>query len=306
MSVAVYTSEDASAPILTGAVGSLIALLDAVLVNGYGSKTAAGWAKSFSGTNLAVYAPAKLSHELQPFYAIDDTVTTYASIAGFRNMTSVTAGLFRFPAIGTNRYIVKTDTAGAGVRRWKIVADARTAYIMVQPTVSSDWELTHIGAFNSFRPQDPCPYLLEATTATTAYGASFAVMLNTAFNSITNPTPLAIGYSGQGDAVTGGNHSDTIKSVSATYLGINSGTGLQNINPADGAIHFAPVWIHEPTQVLRGTLRGLWNPMGNLPLVSEATITGSGNLSGKTLLGMTFKHTNQCQAAIETSDTWAA
>ena len=38
----VYRSDDAGAPNLTGAAGSLIAILDAVLVNGYGAKPAAG------------------------------------------------------------------------------------------------------------------------------------------------------------------------------------------------------------------------------------------------------------------------
>lgn len=42
MTVRVYRWDDASAPTLTGQLGSLITLLDAVLVNGYGSKTAAG------------------------------------------------------------------------------------------------------------------------------------------------------------------------------------------------------------------------------------------------------------------------
>jgi hypothetical protein len=308
MTVRTYTSEDASAPVLTGAVGSLIALLDACLVNGYGSETAAGWAKSFSGTNLAVYAPAKLLHELQPYYRIDDTATTYAGIAGFRNMTDVNTGLFRFPAIGTNRYVLKTDTAGASPRRWKIVADERTAHIMIQPSISNDWELTHIGAFKSFRPIDPCPYLLEAAGTTGVYGTNYAVMLNvntsTCMTDFASPTPLAIGYSGKGDAVTGGNHSDMFKTRASSYMGLVSANGMQPINPADGAIHFAPVWIHEPTQVLRGILRGFWNPLGQLPLASEQVITGSGQMAGKTLLGMQFRHAQQCQVAFETSNTW--
>ena len=55
MTVTVYLSTDASAPTLDGNVGSLITVLDAVLVNGYGAKAAAGWTKAFSGTNKAAY-----------------------------------------------------------------------------------------------------------------------------------------------------------------------------------------------------------------------------------------------------------
>jgi hypothetical protein len=43
MTVRIYRSTDGSAPVLTGQAGKLTDLLDAILVNGYGSKTAAGW-----------------------------------------------------------------------------------------------------------------------------------------------------------------------------------------------------------------------------------------------------------------------
>jgi hypothetical protein len=55
MTVRVYRSTDASAPVLTGQVGSLTALLDAVLVNGYGALTAAGWSINQTTTNKRGY-----------------------------------------------------------------------------------------------------------------------------------------------------------------------------------------------------------------------------------------------------------
>ena len=56
MTVIVYRWDDPSAPVLSSpSAGSLIGVLDACLVNGYGSKAAAGWTKAFSGTKLAAY-----------------------------------------------------------------------------------------------------------------------------------------------------------------------------------------------------------------------------------------------------------
>jgi hypothetical protein len=55
MTVRVYRSTDASAPVLTGQVGSLTALLDAVLVNGYGALSAAGWTIAQTTTNKRGY-----------------------------------------------------------------------------------------------------------------------------------------------------------------------------------------------------------------------------------------------------------
>ena len=53
--VNIYRSTDASAPTLEGVNGSLVALLDACLVNGYGSQSAAGWTIAYTTTNKRVY-----------------------------------------------------------------------------------------------------------------------------------------------------------------------------------------------------------------------------------------------------------
>ena len=53
MTVRIYKSTDSGAPTLTGQAFSLISLLLACLVDGYGSKAAAGWTKPYTGTNLA-------------------------------------------------------------------------------------------------------------------------------------------------------------------------------------------------------------------------------------------------------------
>ena len=76
MTVRVYSSTDASAPVLTGQVGSLIAVLDACLVNGYGTKTAAGWTKPFAdASNTAVYRSGSGSRAFFRFFD-DGTAAT--------------------------------------------------------------------------------------------------------------------------------------------------------------------------------------------------------------------------------------
>ena len=49
-----YQSSDVGAPIFYGTSGSLVDLLDACLVNGYGSKSGAGWIKPFPNTGNKV------------------------------------------------------------------------------------------------------------------------------------------------------------------------------------------------------------------------------------------------------------
>lgn len=135
MTVTVYRSTDTSAPSLTGQAGSLITVLDAVLVNGYGSKTAAGWGKALSGTNVAAYRPASGNR----FYlGVDDSDAQNARMRGFEAMG--TAGVAQagsgntgpFPTdtqVSGGAYVYKSSAASAQVRPWLILASA-TFFVM--------------------------------------------------------------------------------------------------------------------------------------------------------------------------------
>lgn len=115
MTVTIYRSSDASAPGLTGQAGSLIGVLDACLVNGYGAKAAAGWAKEFSGTNLAVYrAPSGNRLRIR----VNDTGTTVARVVGYETMTDVDTGVNPFPTaaqVSGGLYVRKSETADSTV-----------------------------------------------------------------------------------------------------------------------------------------------------------------------------------------------
>jgi len=91
----IYTSTDAGAPQLTGQAGSLLALLRAVLVNGYSTgataKAPLGWTQEFSGTNKAVFRnnPTTGSgYRLR----IDDTQAREARMRAYTTMTNVDTG----------------------------------------------------------------------------------------------------------------------------------------------------------------------------------------------------------------------
>ena len=88
MAIYYYTNTSPGAPTLTGAAGSLITLLDWLLV------TNLGWTKEFSGTNLASYRAATGNR----FYlGVDDTTALYSRVRGFATMT---AGFEKFSLYG--------------------------------------------------------------------------------------------------------------------------------------------------------------------------------------------------------------
>jgi hypothetical protein len=130
-----YSWNDASAPVLANTAGAFITVLDAVLVNGYGSQPAAGWTKDFSGTNLAVYrAPALTgspSEGLRYYYRFDDTQTTEARVRGYETMSDVNTGTNPFPTAGqaTNGAIFAKNAAAF---HWYIIADDQTVFVYVR------------------------------------------------------------------------------------------------------------------------------------------------------------------------------
>lgn len=121
MSVNHYHHDDAGAPVLSGQAGALVALLDAVLVNGYGSKAGLGWTIAFSAPDKRVYRLDSTVNSGR-YLRVDDTTTTYATITGYDAMTDIDTGTGRFPAAG-DVYWRKSQTADATSRLWDVYGD---------------------------------------------------------------------------------------------------------------------------------------------------------------------------------------
>jgi hypothetical protein len=122
-----FTSDDAGAPALYGAAGRLIAVLDWLLV------TKGGWAKPYTGTNLATYRSATGNR----FYMrVDDTQATYSRLRGYRAMTGISAGSNLFPDTtlcpSASWGIVKSGVADSTPRRYWGVRTNRYLYLAVE------------------------------------------------------------------------------------------------------------------------------------------------------------------------------
>lgn len=171
MTVRLYKSTDASAPVLTGQVGSLVALLDAVLVNGYGSQTAAGWTKPFSITNKGAYLQNTTgSNNPSGMYLyVDDTGpgaggAREARLCGFETMSAITpTGTGQFPTTAqmtapSGALVArKSATADATARAWTIIANGQTIYMFFEsgdqtnPFAATTFAF---GDFKSFKASD--------------------------------------------------------------------------------------------------------------------------------------------------------
>lgn len=171
MTVTVYKSTDAGAPVLTGQVGSLVALFDACLVNGYGAKAAAGWTKPFAAANKGAYKQnvTGSNNPTGMYVYVDDSgpgagVAREARVCGFETMTAITpTGTGQFPTaaqslIGAGYLVIrKSITADAVARPWTLVATGQTFYLFVESgdqTIPLGTTTFSFGDFRSYKNGD--------------------------------------------------------------------------------------------------------------------------------------------------------
>lgn len=334
MPVQIYKSTDASAPVLSGTVGSLVALLDACLVNGYGAKAAAGWTKPFSGTNKAVYRMTTTG--ATGFYLnVDDSAPNTAKdarVRGYEVMTAQDTGTSLFPTTGqmaSGVFVRKSFSADATARPWVLLADATVLYLFtetgdfggVERALSSFW----FGDFFSYKSGDAyncgiagrsienspyqydvLPDLAGSYTGGTASLAGSGLIVNLAYQFV------ARNFTGVGGSTIIGKHGDSAK-FNGFAMGYSSSTPsyvLPYPNPTDNGLYLSPVYITEGAGgALRGYLKGFWNPCHAQPMNHLDAFTGSGAYSSKSFLTIGLytaqAYTISGRAMIETSDTWS-
>lgn len=290
----IYKSTDGSAPALSGTAGSLVALLDAILVNGYGSKAAAGWGKAFTGTNKAAYRPASGA---RLYVRVQDDApgaggARDARCVGYEVMTDVDTGTGLFPTAAqaaNGVFCRKSTTADSTARVWVCFADAVTFYLFVATgDRATQYHQLFFGEFYSLVTSDAYRCFISGNTTETASAtnANPSDRLDTDQSAISGTSGfyIARGHTGTGGAVAAGRVGNRSFNANATYL---NGT-LPYTNPADGGLYLSPVWIFDPvtapTLGIRGRLRGLWHFCHVSTSVADGdTVTGTGDLAGKTL-----------------------
>jgi hypothetical protein len=310
MTVRVYESTDASAPSLSGTAGSLIGVLDACLVTGYGSKLSSGWEKAYTGTNLAAYrAPAGNRHYLR----VDDSPAQYPRVRGYEAMTDVNTGTGLFPTdsqLSGGAYLAKSSTADATARGWLLVANDRFFMLFIanaSATIASSSAVGQallFGDLVSFKAGDAFNSFIAAGDAG-SLSASRVGQLSTAANAAAHAANfVARSYTQTGGSIGVNKTSNAVASQGATSSGTS---GYAYPDPVTGGIQLARVFVNEPTGGLcRGKIPGLWSPLHTLPAAPGDTFSGTGDLFGRTFIMVDAGNlSTRCRYAVETSNTWS-
>jgi hypothetical protein len=316
MAWTIYRSTDGSAPTLNGTTGALITVLDAILVDGYGTQPAAGWSKAYSGTNKAAYRMGAAAAARMYFRVLDDGSHAQgakeASIRGWESMSDVDTGTDGFPTVAqvTNgMQIAKSTTADSTARAWIAAADDRTCLFFTQADAgSTDWFFHYFGEIYSYTPSDAYGCLLAGQAVGSAIGSGNhgAIDCNTPHSSswTMGSQYLTRLHTGVGTSVQAGKLVPTGMKRTGTLF---NGWYLPQVNPADGGVYLSEILVVSITSeyAVRGRLRGFWHSLHSRDgWTDNDAFSGSGTLADREF-EMLFLRSSSADgvAALETSDT---
>src|SRR5574343_273566 len=262
---------------------------------------ALGFAKPYSGTNLAAY---KSPNILSPgaYLRVDDTGTVNARVVGYEAMSDVNTGTGPFPTnaqISGGGYWPKAVSADATARSWILVGDDRGFILYLHygswnaalTSVSNTSASVHFGDFESVKSPDPYASSLSCATSsiTSSAGASdFSYCNSSSSTTVASYAPRS--FSGVGSAAGFVRSSLILAGANSGYM--SGANGILYPNPADNSLHVAPIYLGEAPSgswVYRGKIPGIYfSPMliGTSAFGHRDTVSSVTGLSGRTLLAL--------------------
>ncbi|ODV42265.1 hypothetical protein AWV79_28235 [Cupriavidus sp. UYMMa02A] len=251
-----------------------------------------GWAKPFSGTNLAAYTSSS-PQSLGMLLRVDDTGTNNARVVGYESMTDINTGSGPFPAsaqVSGGAYWPKSSVANSTSRAWFLIGDGRIFYYCSYPNLSyptTGGVLFPFGDIIAASSVDSYAAILgggtaDRTGANTQVSECASVAHNTA-------SSAAVYFSREYTQFPGAKvawRTGAMAWSNAQYSGATnySASTLPFPNPADNGLIMCPVFVG--TSGLRGTLPGYYHTpqaaAGSFNLYDA--VPGADALAGKLML----------------------
>lgn len=257
-----------------------------------------GWAKPFSGTNVAAYKPTDPT-ALGMYLRVDDTGTTATRVVGYESMSDINTGTGRYPTdaqISGGGYWEKSSSAGSTAHNWFVAGDERAFLLWMVPNGGTS--VTSQGIIRGFfdlvprRTTDAYANVLHANVGTWNYtnstdcgdlGASF-------YNGGQHGPLLPRDQTGLGGAIIGFQLAESKRGATTTWT--RSGKPTTAIppypNPADNGLDLERLLICEQNYGVRGAVPGLLHAIQDIGFVftSFDRLAGQGALSGRKVIAL--------------------
>lgn len=311
----VYKSIDADAPVLNGTSGSLVNVLNSILVTGYGSKPGAGWIVDYTSSvpSGSTFRPPSgssnafcLSVDDRNFYS--PYGNSSAVVVGLETPINYNTGSARFPSVGQNYHyslgLVQHknfhSTADYGTltgqyltaRPWICFVDDRTMYFFAKPAhdvvgYGTLYYGLFFGDFYTFAQGDIWNCMIVSgqyigQTATTFAAAYHHQDLGSKINTSVAGHYAARTWGGGGGSIAISKHGTNSFAFSNTTQYLYN-TIATEVNPENNAVFMSPLFVTEPTgSCIRGKMRGMYFIAANASVQDGEQFSGSGDYTGKT------------------------
>lgn len=224
-----------------------------------------GWAREFTGTNLAAYRSPNVA-SARPFLRVDDTGTLSATAVGYEVLTALD------PIVGTGpvptaaqaaagAYWTKSATSDTTARPWAIIGDDRGFMLCVTFNSSNNgYSTQYFGDIRSVKAVDPYAWVnMGPVNPSPSFGnlitdADLAIVNNNSGNAW-----IARGASGLGGSQVVRRVANTPVGGSASALisgGVSSGM-MDYPNDADNGLYVSEIQV-TVGQGLRGSHPGAY------------------------------------------------
>jgi len=255
-----------------------------------------GWTKPFSGTSLAAYRGPVGS--TRHYLRIDDTNGQFAAVRGFEAMTDVNTGTGPFPTVAqaaSGLFWNKSSAAGTAARRWTLVSDGRTLYLLIYQdadAATANNITNHIfGDIRSYRPGDAFNTLLTGSGSSTT---SSTISTSNGFpGNCFSDTPYSTSATFRYGRFMPRDHFQEGSAIQPVFPppgchAVGTSTNNQNTfgnglipfpNPSNGALFATRVLVATPS-VIRGELPGLLAPFHTRPYDDAFAFDGTGDFAG--------------------------
>ena len=274
----VYSSADASAPAIDGlTAANLNVWARAVLVNGYGAKSAAGWTEPFATAgNIAVFRNNSVSGT-GSYLRIDDNGsgtggTREALVRAYKTMSDLNTGTDITPLVAqmTSGLVVRKSSAlSSSARPWWAIANRKWVYLFIDSFGTdisggrSHGLCLFAGDLQSFRPGDGYNFLISGglTQNSGTRCPLFSTATAVSTTSSTSGSYLLRNYAQNPNAVLGwANSSFGV----ATTLGGSTGA-FTYPHEVNNGVWVSRVMVSEAISRPRGYLPNCYSPQHDRP-----------------------------------------
>ncbi len=254
----------------------------------------AGWAKVYSGTNVAVYRSPDVTGT-RLYLRVDDTGTTNARVVGYEAMTDVNTGTGPFPTaaqVSGGLYWPKANSTATTARAWTVIANSKTFFVHSHTATTSPGLggiVMGFGDFNSRKSGDAYSAFVIGPIADIAASTSSASTCvgygNASLTTATIYVPRS--YTAIGSALACANVVESFQNTSGQSGAVANAATYPN--GPDNALILSRKLIVEPTGphlrgVLPGALHVSQNALGSFAWRDK--VNGQGTYAGRKLLAV--------------------